>query len=90
MTALLDKVIFVTGAASGIGLATAQAVRAQGGIVIAADLGDAAETAAAIGLGNADSAVQIDVRDEAAINAAVAEALARHGRIDGLVACAGV
>jgi NAD(P)-dependent dehydrogenase (short-subunit alcohol dehydrogenase family) len=90
MTALADKIVFITGAASGIGLATAQAVRAQGGTVVAADLGDAADTAAAIGLGNADTALQMDVRDEAAINAAVADVLARHGRIDGLVACAGV
>jgi NAD(P)-dependent dehydrogenase (short-subunit alcohol dehydrogenase family) len=90
MTALADKIIFITGAASGIGLATAQAVRAQGGTVIAADLGDAADTATAIGLGNADSAFQIDVRDAAAIDAAVADMLARHGRIDGLVTCAGV
>lgn len=90
MSDLVDKVVFITGAASGIGLATAAAVRAKGGIVVAADLGDAAETAAVIGLGNADTALQLDVRDEAAVGAAVAQTLARHGRIDGLVASAGV
>lgn len=90
MTALADKVIFITGAASGIGLATARGVRAAGGIVVAADIGDAAEIAETIGLGNADTALQLDVRDGTAVDAAVAQARARYGRIDGLVACAGV
>lgn len=90
MSVLTDKVVLVTGAASGIGLATARAVRAGGGIVVAADICSMAETAKAVGLGNADSAIQIDVRDAAAVEAAVADVLAVHGRIDGLVASAGV
>ncbi len=84
------KTIFITGAASGIGLATARGVRAAGGRVIAADRGDAAVTAQTAGLGNDDSAISLDVRDAAAVAAAVAEAEARFGRIDGLVASAGI
>ena len=41
MTYLADKTNFITGAASGIGLATARGVRAAGGRVIAADYGAA-------------------------------------------------
>lgn len=90
MTSLAGRTIFVTGAGSGIGLATARGVRAAGGRVIAADIGDAAATAASAGLGNDDSAVQLDVRDAAAVEAAVADAVASFGRIDGLVASAGI
>jgi NAD(P)-dependent dehydrogenase (short-subunit alcohol dehydrogenase family) len=79
--ALADRVVLITGAASGIGLATAQAVCAQGGLVAAADLGPAE-----IG----DMIVSLDVTDPAAINAAIAAVIARFGRIDGLVACAGI
>ena len=82
--------VFITGAASGIGLATARAIRAGGGRVIAADLGDPAATATAAGLGNDDRAISLDVRDAAAVAAAVADAVAHCGRIDGLVACAGI
>ncbi len=90
MTDLAGKTIFVTGAASGIGLATARGVRAAGGRVIAADLGDPGATAAAAGLGSDDRAISLDVRDAAAVAAAVAEAAAAFGRIDGLVASAGI
>jgi len=90
MTDFSGKTIFVTGAASGIGLATARAVRVSGGRVIAADLGDPAVTAAAAGLGIEDRALRLDVRDAAAVSAAVADAAADFGRIDGLVASAGI
>jgi len=90
MSDFADKTIFITGAASGIGLATARGVRAAGGRVIAADRSDAAATAQAAGLGNDDSAISLDVRDAGAVAAAVADAEARFGRIDGLVASAGI
>lgn len=86
MTDLAGKTIFITGAASGIGLATARGVRAAGGRVIAADLGEPGAMAAAAGLGNADRAISLDVRDAGAVAAAVAAC----GRIDGLVASAGI
>lgn len=89
MTDFAGKTIFITGAASGIGLATARGVRAAGGRVIAADLGDPGTIAAAAGLGNDDQALRLDVRDAAAVTAAVADAAA-FGRIDGLVASAGI
>ena len=81
---LTDKVIFITGAASGIGKATADAVRAEGGVVAAADIGPIE------GLGNRDTSYSLDVTDEAATKQAVAAALKHYGRIDGLMTCAGI
>lgn len=84
MVSLTGKVILITGAASGIGRATAQAVREAGGTVAAADL------AAIDTLQGDDSAHILDVSDAAATDKVVAKVIARYGRIDGLVTCAGV
>ncbi len=81
---LTDKVIFITGAASGIGKATAEAVRAEGGVVAAADVG------AIEGLGHRDTGYTLDVTDEAATEKTVAAILKHYGRIDGLMTCAGI
>lgn len=81
---LEDKVIFITGAASGIGKATADAVRAEGGVVAAADLGPIE------GLGNRDTSYALDVTDEAATKEIVAAIIKHYGRLDGLVTCAGI
>jgi NAD(P)-dependent dehydrogenase (short-subunit alcohol dehydrogenase family) len=75
---LSDKVVLVTGAASGIGAATAERVRADGGIAVGADLTPA------------DGVDPLDVSDEAAVAAFVDGIVAEHGRIDGVVNAAGV
>lgn len=85
MKARLDgKVIMVTGAASGIGQATVEAVRQEGAIVAAADLAEIN------GLGNDDSAYRLDVSSESETTDVVAQIIARYGRIDGLATCAGI
>ncbi|MEY3703072.1 MAG: hypothetical protein RLZZ561_692 [Pseudomonadota bacterium] len=81
---LTDKIIFITGAASGIGKATADAVRAEGGVVAAADIG------AIEGLGQRDTGYSLDVTSETATKQTVAEILRHYGRIDGLMTCAGI
>ncbi len=81
MTDLKDRVIFVTGAASGIGAATAAACRAAGAIVVGADRAEVA---------NVDLALMLDVSDENGVNAVVAQVVEAYGRIDGLANCAGV
>lgn len=81
---LEDRVILVTGAASGIGRATADAVRAAGAQVVAADV------AAVDGLSNRDMAIALDVSDEAQTQGAIDQILERYGRIDGVATCAGI
>lgn len=82
-------VSLVTGAGSGIGAATAAALAARGDHVVCADLDGAAAERVAAGLAGA-SALQLDVRDAAATDAAVAQVVERHGGLDVAVACAGV
>ena len=73
----------VTGGASGIGLATATMLRAQGAQVVVADL---AEPAAEHGL----AAVSCDVTDDASVVAGVASAIGSLGGLDILVNNAGI
>jgi 2-hydroxycyclohexanecarboxyl-CoA dehydrogenase len=73
------SVAVVTGAASGIGLACAARLRREGWRIACIDLHDS----------DADLSVTADVRDRAAVTAAVDEAAARFGRIDLLVTAAG-
>lgn len=87
---LQSKTIFITGAASGIGRATAVACREAGARVVAADLRPVAEIEAALGAGPDLLPLTLDVSDEAAVRAAVEAALARFGSIEGLVNCAGI
>lgn len=81
MMDLKDRVIFVTGAASGIGAATAAACRAAGAIVAGADRAEVA---------GVDLALKLDVSDETSVTAAVANIVEAYGRIDGLANCAGI
>ena len=89
-----DRVVMITGGAHGIGEAIARAFANAGARVIIADRqGDAAQqTAASIAsvTGAEVMAVAVDVRDAAAVKAAVAQALARFERIDVLVNNAGI
>jgi NAD(P)-dependent dehydrogenase (short-subunit alcohol dehydrogenase family) len=74
------KVAVVTGAGSGIGLASARRMAAEGATVVCADIdGAAAErTAAEIGA----SAYTVDVTDEDGVRAMFDAAVAQHGRLD--------
>lgn len=90
MGLLDERVIFITGGASGIGRATALACREAGARVVVTDLGTPEEIAASVGLSDADLALTVDVTDEAAVAAAVSTAVQRFGTIDGVVACAGI
>ena len=87
------KVALVTGAASGMGRAIAQAFAAEGASVLAADIAAAglAETVARITeAGGVASATVTDVADASAVQAMVASALDRHGRLDAAVNAAAI
>jgi len=86
---LQNRVAIVTGAARGIGFACAQRFAAEGAAVVLADRDETAVTAAAASIAGAEG-VAADVSRKADVEALVARALARHGRVDVLVNNAGI
>lgn len=84
---------FVTGAASGIGRATAVRLAAEGATVTAADLDEAGVEATAAEIAEAGGTVEpvgLDVGDREAVDAAVAAHVERAGGLDLLANVAGV
>jgi NAD(P)-dependent dehydrogenase (short-subunit alcohol dehydrogenase family) len=99
------RVVFITGAARGIGRATAELFAAQGASVVVCDIADSvsaaqARTANATDLDDTRRAVRaagaaclaqiVDVRDQSSIDAAVQATVAEFGRIDVAIANAGI
>lgn len=84
------RVAIVTGAQRGIGLAIAARLRRDGLSVVVADIDAAASAAAAATLGADSIGVGCNVADEGEVDRLIATVLARHGRLDGLVANAGI
>jgi meso-butanediol dehydrogenase / (S,S)-butanediol dehydrogenase / diacetyl reductase len=87
---LQDKVVFVTGSASGIGRECALAYAREGASVAVADIDLEQARATAASLGPAALALACDVADRISVEAAVVAALARYGRIDALHNNAGI
>lgn len=90
---LKDKVALITGAANGIGLATARQFADEGAIVVLADVQpEALERAQAelAARGARVEAHRMDVTDRTQIDAVVQRVLQRHGRVDVLVNNAGI
>lgn len=83
-------VAIVTGAADGIGWATAQLLAARGWRVAVLDLRDSAARDRAGELGPQHLGLGCDVTDAASTRAAVAATVARWGRVDALVNNAGI
>ena len=85
------KTAFVTGAAKGIGRATAIGFAKGGANLILADIADLTEAYEQVKEINENvMKINFDVSDEAAARSAVAEALEKFGRIDILVNNAGI
>jgi NAD(P)-dependent dehydrogenase (short-subunit alcohol dehydrogenase family) len=90
---LAGRVAIVTGAAHGIGRATALALSAAGAAVVFFDIDAAGAEAVADEIrkrGDRATAADVDVGDEAAVDEAVGQAAAEFGRIDILVNNAGL
>ena len=93
---LSDRVVIVTGAASGIGRATAARLVAEGAKVLAADVTaealdeSVAEANAGAAAGGEAVAQVVDIADEASVASAIEAAVGRWGRIDGLANIAGI
>ena len=89
LTDVKDKVVWITGASSGIGAAAAVALREAGARVIVSGRREDRLNALAQTLDGAEVAV-LDVSDATAVNAVVAMILEKFGRIDILVHSAGL
>jgi NAD(P)-dependent dehydrogenase (short-subunit alcohol dehydrogenase family) len=92
MPASPQKIALVTGAARGIGLATAKRFLAEGWRVALLDIEGELLRDAVVGLANPDNtlALHCDVSDAGAVAAAMAAVIGRFGRLDALVNNAGV
>lgn len=85
------KIVVVTGAAAGIGRATAELVSSGGGVTVIVDTAaDGASVAESLNANGGEALFfESSVSDEDSVNAVAAEVLERYGRIDGLVNNAG-
>ncbi|KQZ68622.1 short-chain dehydrogenase/reductase [Nocardioides sp. Root151] len=85
------KVVLITGVGQGIGLALARRLHDQGASVAMVDVNEVGLKEAALGLGSARVLpITADVTDRDAMAAAVARVVEHHGRLDVVVANAGV
>jgi NAD(P)-dependent dehydrogenase (short-subunit alcohol dehydrogenase family) len=90
MGKLDGRVALVTGAASGLGKVTATLFANEGASVVFADMNADGAREAAATVGDHTHAIALDVTDEAQCQAAVAETVSQFGRLDVLLACAGI
>ena len=85
------KIVAVTGAASGIGLAIAEGFAREGAKVAFMDLdGDNAKKYAETANGTNNIGIGIDVSDKASVESAFEEIEKTYGRLDVFVNCAGI
>ncbi len=95
MDRLTGRRALVTGAGSGIGQATVARLLDEGAVVVAADVNEeglqrTAARAADAGHGERLTSAALDVSDEAAVEAVVADAVRRLGGLDVVVNAAGI
>src|SRR3989442_879644 len=86
-----NKVALVTGAASGMGLATAKAFAEAGAAVALADVNEAGVRSAAedlVAAGHKAIGIRCDVADEAEVAAMVEQTVSTFGRLDAV--CPGI
>ena len=87
------KIALITGGASGIGAACAETLAREGATVVVGDIDDPRGQALASAIsaaGHAATYLRLDVTDEANWQTVIGEVERRHGRLDILVANAGI
>ncbi|NMN94111.1 short-chain dehydrogenase/reductase [Antrihabitans stalactiti] len=85
-----DKVVLITGAGQGIGLALATLLHDRGASIAMVDVDTDSVVAAADAFGERALPLTADVRDRAGMKAAVAQIVERFGRLDVVIANAGI
>lgn len=92
MNRFSEKVVIVTGAASGLGLASAQRLAREGARLVLVDLKEDALAEAVGNLGGASDTISVaaDVSDLDQVRGYVRKAIAAYGRIDGFFNNAGI
>lgn len=86
----MGRVVLITGGAGGIGRAAAERFAAAGDVVVLADLSSDGLARTASDLGGSVDTIVADVTVVLDCERMVSETVARHGRLDVLVNCAGV
>lgn len=85
------QTFLVTGGASGLGLGTVRKLNAEGANVMIVDRNTEAGEALVKELGPSTTAFsEVDVTNETSVKASVDATVAKFGRLDGVVSCAGV
>lgn len=83
---LEGRSVIVTGAARGLGAAYAQSLAEAGAKLTLLDIGDVSETADTVrSLGGDPAVFKGDITSDDDVKAVVAQAVAKHGKLDGLV-----
>jgi NAD(P)-dependent dehydrogenase (short-subunit alcohol dehydrogenase family) len=85
-----DKIVIITGAASGLGMGFAEEIGKAGGTVIASDVDVAGLEKVVAEIGGNAEAHELDVRDSAAVAALVDGTVEKHGRLDFIFNNAGI
>lgn len=89
---IIIRQIAITGAASGMGLATAKLLASRGAIISLADINEEAVKAAAKSMTGSDKHMStvVDVRSSQSVNAWIESTVQKLGKLDGAVNMAGV
>jgi len=87
---LNNKVVVVTGAASGLGLVTCQELAKQGAKIVAFDLNEDAGNALVATLGEKTIFAKVNVTDETSVVAGIKSAVDAFGTIHACINCAGI
>ena len=90
MIDLTDRIVLITGAAGGIGSATARTLAAAGASLLIHDVNEERLSRLAADLGERAVAFTVDLRDRVAVDGLWRDAVGVHGRIDVLVNNAGI